>query len=532
MGRVIRLPGGRRIEYDELSDEARVEVDGFLREWAELVERNPLQGFDPFPKQREFLAAGRVKHKMALAGNRAGKTEIGVVDDLIQCVDRECLPSWLECFKVWEPPFYLRVVVGDLSNTLEKVMLEKWRKLTPRGQLVGESFESAYDKSLRVLNFKNGSWVQFMSSDQDREKHAGAMLDRVHFDEEPPPPNGFGIYQENRRRLIDRRGQLMFTMTPLLGLSWTYDEIWARRDEPPFTVVQWSMLDNLHLPKEEVELELSLIRSEKERQAVINGDFVHFRGRVLEELDEARHVVDPPSREELRGWDVVLGYDPGLSRSAVVFVAFDADNEMLVFDELYLSGTPLAYFDTDAQGNPTYRPSLPEEQPSIVELVSEKCRWWGVEPLCWVIDPSARIRDMTSARESVQSALLRAGVSVVPGENDRLSGILELKRRLESDALRVSRACVNWLHEADRWLVAMDEEALEMRAKGTAKGSSFTTIGPDHLMDVSRYIAMFRVWGAGRVPPEAPERRWTPGEAIPARFLTPRVEVGPMGFMS
>jgi hypothetical protein len=317
---------------------------------------------------------------------------------------------------------------------------------------------------------------------------------------------------ENRRRLIDRAGQLMFTMTPLLGLSWTYDEIWSKRDTDGVTVVQWSMLDNPHLPAEEVQIEIRACSSEKERQAVINGDFVHFRGRVLEEFEEGRHVVPRPSPADLVGMEVIIGYDPGLSRSGVVWCAFDADNHLLIFDELYPQG---------------------ESVQEIVKQARARNAWWGVKPLFWVIDPSSRIRDMASARESVQSALLRENVSVIPGQNDRMAGILELKRRLANDALKVSENCTSWLREADRWLVAMDEEAAEMRAKGTAKGATFTTIGPDHLMDPTRYVAMSRVW-VTRLPDSTPvtERRFRPNEAIPARYLNPRTEAAPMGFMS
>lgn len=500
-----------------------------------LVSRNSLMGFEPFEPQRVFLGAGRVKTKMAVAGNRAGKTEIGVVDDLIQCVDASALPDWLRLFKVWDPPFKLRVVTMDLNATLFGVMIPKWEALTPREQLVGGGWEKAFDKTQRLLRFANGSSVQFMSADQDREKHSGADLDRVHFDEEPPPPNGYGIYAENRRRLIDRAGQLMFTMTPLFGLSWTYDEIWLRRDEPSVTCVKWSMLDNPHLPPLEVQAEIAATRSEKERQAVINGDFTHFRGRVLEEFDEARHVVDAPSREQLAEWDVVLAYDPGLSRSGVVWVAFDSDNEMLVFDELYVQGVPLVYMEQRSDGSMVRRSHRPleGEVPSILELADAKNRWWGVSPLVWIVDPQMRTRDTVGAKESVQSMLLRAGISAIPGENDRLSGIMELKARLVGNALRVSRNCVSWLREADRWLVADDEEANEMRARGTAKGHVFTTIGPDHLMDPTRYAALFRVW-AGRavVPVAAGPRGFREGRAIPGRWLNPPTESPPLGSMS
>ena len=45
--------------------------------------------------------------------------------------------------------------------------------------------------------------------------------------------------------------------------------------------------------------EIASIRSEKEMRARIYGDFVHFRGRVLEEFDHDKHVVPTPTRDQV-----------------------------------------------------------------------------------------------------------------------------------------------------------------------------------------------------------------------------------------
>jgi hypothetical protein len=185
---------------------------------------------------------------------------------------------------------------------------------------------------------------------------------------------------------------------------------------------------------------------------------------------------------------------------------------MLVFDELYPQNLSV---------------------PQIVALARAKNQMWGVNPLFWVIDPAMRIRSMADASESVQSALLREQIPVVPGQNDRMAGILEMRRRVSADALRVSEGCVNWLKEADRWLVAADEEALEMRAKGSAKGASFTTIGPDHLMDPTRYVCLARTWHASPPAAAAPGERRQLGTFMPdASALTTPRESAPMGAMS
>ena len=155
---------------------------------------------------------------------------------------------------------------------------------------------------------------------------------------------------------------------------------------------------------------------------------------------------------------------------------------MTVFDELYLSNTPLTSTDPAVD--------------TIVKAIKMKNKRWGIKPLFYVVDPAARIRDMVSAHESVMTALVREGFVTIAGENDRQAGILEMWGRLEAKpaALMVSKSCTNWLYERDRWLVHMDEEGAESRPSA-GKGATFTTIGPDHLMDPTRYCALARAWG-------------------------------------
>jgi phage terminase large subunit-like protein len=526
--KIIKLPnpdgGITELDYDSLAADERAEVDPLLAEYEALCEGNPLWSFQPFGRkgtqegaQVAFLAAGRIKIKMGTAGNQAGKTEIGVVDDIIQCVDRDVVPPWLRQFKFWEPPFLLRVVTSDLNNSLFGVMIPKWQRLVPRDQLKGGSWDAAFSKTRRVLHFRNGSSVQFLSSDQDRTVHQGATLDRVHFDEEPPPPTGYDIYKESRFRVLAREGQLMFTMTPLLGISWSYDEIWERRNDPNSGILgfQWSLLDNPWISTDAIQTEIAACRSEREYKARIDGDFVSFRGRVLEQFED-RHILEPLKPKLVRKFDVIVGIDPGLSKGGVVWCAFDKENRLVVFDELYVSNTPLVSPDPKVD--------------TIVKAIRMKNKQWGIKPLYYVIDPAARIRDMVSAHESVMTALVREGFAVIAGENDRQAGILEMWGRLEADppALMVTKNCTNWLRERDRWLVHMDEEGAEARPRG-GKGATFTTIGPDHLMDPTRYVAMARAWGTfslRRAPaPDSYRRNHAPRMSSFGNFRREEIEV-------
>ena len=165
---------------------------------------------------------------------------------------------------------------------------------------------------------------------------------------------------------------------------------------------------------------------------------------------------------------------------------------MVVFDEIYFSNMPFVSPDPKVD--------------TVVKAIRMKNKLWGIKPLFYVVDPAARIRDMVSATESVMTSLIREGFTTVAGENDREAGILELWGRLEANppALLVSKACTAWLHERDRWLTVEDEETSEQRPS-TGKGTKFKTIGPDHLMDPTRYVAMARAWGVS--PSKRPRAR-------------------------
>lgn len=476
-----------------------------------LFEANPLQRFEPYPKQQDFLASTDFR-KAFFGGNRAGKTEIGVVDDLIQCVDRDVLPERLKRFKRWEPPFYCRII-SPKYGVSEAVIQQKLRDLCPKDQLLGSSFDKAYNKEFRRLSFKNGSWIQFRTGDQDVDAHAGVKLHRAHFDEEPEGEHGFQVYRENVQRLADfyPNSQVVVTMTPLFGMTWVFDEFYEQRDEPGVKVVVASMLDNPHIPREFVEQELQGL-SKEEFQARVEGQFISFHGRVLERFDHKKHVVSPPSQQHIQGLDVLVAIDPGITQAGVGFHGFDRENRMLTFDEIYPRGQGV---------------------PEIALRIKDKLESWKVplKSVQFVIDPSARNRSLVNA-ESVEGEFARQGIYCTPGQNDRLAGVLQMRARIDADAWLVSSDCTSHLHEIKRWVVAKDEDTERDRAKGA--GGTFATKGPDHLMDPARYAAMQRLWYVAPSQERKVDQGWVPGRAPSASWLDSQVveQTPPMGSLS
>ncbi len=137
--------------------------------------------------------------------------------------------------------------------------------------------------------FGGTSKISFKSCDQGREKFQGASLDFVWFDEEPPKD----IYDECRMRVVDRKGELWGTMTPLKGLTWVYDEIYlnsSQDEEIWHEHVEWA--DNPFLDSEEVK-NLSKCMDEESLSSRRYGRFSEAEGIVYKEFNPSIHVIEP-----------------------------------------------------------------------------------------------------------------------------------------------------------------------------------------------------------------------------------------------
>jgi hypothetical protein len=421
----VNLPaslfGGLQISPEalgELSDEERVGVAAELALVDEAFRENPLLGYRPHRKQRTFHRGPWPRTRLFVGGNRSGKTTATVLDTILQCVDSGVVPKHLAAYKRFQAPVFVRFVGPDLTRWLEGVALQAFRKWCPREQLHGRSMERAWDKQQLMLRFRNGSWVQFMSNDQDVEKFAGAALHRVVYDESPRAD----IRAECRMRLIDFGGEELFGLTPMDGMSnWLYDEFyepWERGilDGDVARLVLVDMDDNPHLASEDKEWALAGLGPE-EREARKTGRFITFSGLIFPEFRSHEHVV--PALPELPdGVEVFAGIDPGYRHMCAVLWAYlDSDDVMVVFDEL----------------------AMPKAR------ISEVCREimlrnerWGQSPRWFVIDPSARNKNSQTGR-SDQQEFEDHGVFSLPGQNDVRAGINHVKERLAAGRLKDAR---------------------------------------------------------------------------------------------
>lgn len=457
------------------------EVKKLLEELDQSLAINPLLGYNHpdlpkvHKKQLEFHAA-KTKVKGLIAGNRSGKTYACLADDVIQCVHERHLPAHLRPYKKWHPPFHVWIGAPKFSKH-EDTLIPLLRKIIPQAELI----EGKWDKSFRrqpnpMLRLVSGSTIGFKTYDQDIDAWASAEVHRIHWDEEPNGEAGKILRSEARARLVSTNGDEIIGMTPLLGYSWVYDEIWERRHEDEITVVQMDIEDNPWNSREAIEDFLKELTDE-ERRARKSGEFVHFGGLFFDEFKDSLHVVDAPERSTIDSMEVVVGIDPGLRRTGVTWIAFDDDNAAIVFDEFY-----------------------PKEL-TVSEVAAEIKRrniFHGLKEPTYVIDPNARVRDAINA-EQIEAAYAREGIYCQPGQNSRPAGILEMKRRLQARTPRgiaqptlvVSRECKSLIWEIGRY-----------RRDPDANDEWQAVKVDDHLVDSLRYAVMSRAWEFGTPPTE------------------------------
>jgi phage terminase large subunit-like protein len=426
--------------------------------------RNPLAFYEPHPKQQAFHSF-QAQKKCFFGGTQSGKTTGGLADDVIQAVDRDSLPDHLLPYKKFEPPFLCRIMAESFP-VLETTLIQKLQDILPLDQLVGGTWATAYDKNLRVLYFQNGSKFFFMTYEQEVRKMGGASIDRVHFDEEPP----LAAYNECKFRVTAKGGDLLFTMTPIFGITWTYSQLWQKRGEEvqkdiykgkDLDCCTVEIGDNPAMRPKDIDLALEGLSAE-EKAARKEGKFIALHGLIYADYNKDVHRV--PERPLPSNVNVVVGIDPGISnRTAVVWVYLTHDDKMVVFQEGYYQDMTVA---------------------QVCEEVHKTNADYGVWPLYYVIDPAARNKNHQTGR-SDQMEYADHGIVTITGQNSVTAGINRIKERFQSERIFIFDSCVH-----------LDNELQMYRWKQPPKSGEDSRQAPvkkdDHLVDALRYAVMSR----------------------------------------
>lgn len=392
------------------------------------------------------------RNRWVFGGNRSGKTECGAAETVWMLrgnhpyrPNRKDVKGWAVSLtrQVQREVAQSKILDYLHPDWIADIVMDSGKTGSPRNGVIDCIMVKNVFGGISTLNFK--------SCEMGREKFQGASLDFVWFDEEPPED----VYDECCMRVIDRKGDVFGTMTPLKGMTFVYDRIYMNSNADPeiwHETMEWA--DNPYLDKSEIE------RAEKMMDQLTlasrkYGKFACKSGLVYPEFDQSVHVIEP--FDIPLEWQDKLSIDPGLNNpTSVHFYAVDGEGTVFVVAEHYEAGKDVDYH-ADA-----------------VKSLCDTLKWHrrtdgSVEAL---IDSAANQQTL-AAEKSVARLFYEKGISVNSKvDKNMFAGIARVKQYLKGDGdkprLYIFSTCVNLIREIKgyRWgegdmPVKRDDHALD-----------------------------------------------------------------------
>lgn len=325
-----------------------------------------------------------------------------------------------------------RIVGVDFIQGVEKILLPEMMRWTPVSDLRGNSWADAYDVQKRTLHFENGSFVEFMSYDQDVDKFAGTSRHFIHFDEEPPQD----IYIECMTRLIDTGGSWWMTLTPVMGMEWMFDDIYLPGKNDPESnigVIEVDMTENPYLDAVEILNYIQLI-PEDDIDARQHGKFVRRGGVIYKAFDKNVHVI-PQLNDIPKSWELYASVDHGYNNpTAWLWHGVDPDGNVITFAEHYESEM------------------IVEDHAQQVKLINATI---GREPGMYIGDPAIAQRNPVTGSSVLQEYGLH-GIHINLASNEVLNGINKINTYLKNGPGRpprwhITENCENLIKEIQKY---------------------------------------------------------------------------------
>lgn len=388
-------------------------------------------------KQLAFHKCGK-KNRWVFGGNRSGKTECGAVESVYMArgihpyrQNKNNVFGWVVSLS---QQVQRDVAQGKILSYINPSWIEDVTMLSGKK----ESLKYGVIDQIRIKNVFGGtSIIGFKSCDQGREKFQGSSLDFVWFDEEPPED----IYDECRMRVLDKRGDIFGTMTPLKGLTFIHDKIYLNTENNPEVwceFMEWA--DNPYLDAQEIAL-LTKTLSNEQLESRRFGRFKASSGLVYPEFDEEIHVLKEPFVIP-KEWQDEISIDPGLNNPlSAHWFCVDYDGNVYVVAEHFEAGQDVLYHSKK------------------IKEISNRLGWKtdSMGRYHALIDSAANQKTLSSAK-SVTELFLDCGINVSPKVNkDMFSGIQRVKQYLKvsdkKSKLYIFPCCTNLIRELKtyRW---------------------------------------------------------------------------------
>ena len=448
-------------------------VKSFMREIIERIKE--IETELSFRRERDYLSRYNIgekvhqkqlafhkcpkKNRWVFGGNRSGKTECGAVESVYMARGNHPFRENRKNVFGWVVSLSTQVQRDVAQAKILHYLNPEWIQDITMLSGKKESPEFGVIDQIRIKNVFGGiSTIGFKSCDQGREKFQGSSLDFVWFDEEPPQD----IYQECLMRVLDKKGDIFGTMTPLKGLTFIYDEIYLNKKQNPQVwceFMEWG--DNPYLDKEEV-LSLTNSLAEDTLESRRYGRFKSAEGLVYPEFDENVHVIDPVNLP--CDWQDNISIDPGLNNPlSAHWYSVDYDGNVYVVAEHFEAGKDVFYHS------------------QRIKEISQRLGWKKDKQgrINALIDSAANQKTLSSIK-SVTELFYENGINVNPlVDKDLFSGIQRVKQYLKvvngKPKLYIFRTCVNLIRELKSYRWGQGETPKKI---------------DDHALDELRYYLM------------------------------------------
>lgn len=390
-----------------------------------------LYDYVPSPKQLNFHK-DTAPDRLYIGGNRSGKSLGSTIEAI----------WWLTHShpyrKTPEGPIRGRVVAVDFLNGVDKIILPLYKQWLPKSYLVNGSWEQSYSRERHVLTLSNGSFVEFMSQDQDLDKFAGSSRHFVHFDEECPKT----VYQECIARLVDTNGVWWMSQTPVQGMEWIYDDIYmpAKEGKKNIGITEATMFDNPTLSREAIERFMGEL-SEEERDVRTKGQYVHLGGAVFPDFTPPTHCIPRGAFVPSSKHRIVRTMDSGYTNPTVwLWLAVAEDGTITVFREHYAAKKTVAEHATIVNG-----------------ITRELERQYGCEVWLTTGDPAikqTKEHTGTSILQEYQKAGIHISVDSIPRDRrvglERLQQYFKINPKTKKPFLMITDDCPHLIAELPR----------------------------------------------------------------------------------
>lgn len=409
-----------------------------LRERAELAAEisrrqrtSRLRFYKPYPKQREFHAAGLThRERLFVAGNQLGKTLAGAAEMSMHLTGE--YPDWWQGRRFADP---IMALSGSESTELtrdgvQRLLVgppdreEEWGTgFIPQAAIADRARRQGVPNTLdsvTVRHISGGlSTLSFKSYDQGRTKWQAATVDFVWFDEEPPED----VYFEGITRTNATGGSIMVTFTPLKGMSKVVQRFMMEQSEDR-AVTTMTIDDAEHYTPEE-RAKIIASYPPHEREARTKGIPTLGSGRVFpvpEETITVEAFSIPPHWLRIGAMD--FGWDHPF---AAVELAWDRDVDVIYVTKAYRQ----------------------KEATPVIHAAALKP--WGDLPWAW---PHDGLQHDKGSGEQLATQYRAQGLDMLPeratfedGTNGVEAGVMDMLDRMQSGRWKVFSHLVDWFEE-------------------------------------------------------------------------------------